>query len=124
MPCGLPVPVLVTVMVAVRVPAVDGEKVTPNWQLPPAGTAEPAQRLLTMANSDGFELVTDDTVTDVPPVLVSVTIEGALCEPTDVPGIVSAAGMESWPGGVVTTLPVPDSATFFVAPLVALLVNA
>jgi hypothetical protein len=32
--------------------------------------------------------------------------------------------MESWPGGVVTTLPVPDSATFFVAPLVALLVNA
>ena len=41
---------------------------------------------------------------------VSVTIDGALCDPTVVPASETAAGTDSWPGCTVTALPVPDNA--------------
>ena len=109
--CGLPVPVLVTDSVALRAPLADGANATPNWQLPPAGTTDPLHRLLTIGNSPALELATADTVTAALPMLVSVTVDGALCEPTVVPGRETATGIDSWPGVDETTLPVPDSAT-------------
>ena len=79
--CGLPVPVLVTVIDADRAPAADAVNVTLKLQLAPAVTL-PAQVELLIANSEALLLATADIVTVEPPVLVSVNAWGALAVPT------------------------------------------
>jgi hypothetical protein len=101
--CGLPAPSLVTVIVAFRAPAAAGVNVRPIVQLAPALTV--AQLELTTVNSAGALLVTLDTVTAVPPVLVTVTLFTALVVPTVCVPKVTVAGIESWPGAVVVPVP-------------------
>jgi hypothetical protein len=79
--CGLPVPVLVTVIDADRVPAADAVNVTLKLQLAPAATL-PVQLELVSANSAVLLLLTAVTVTALPPVLVSVNACGAPATPT------------------------------------------
>jgi hypothetical protein len=111
--CGLPVPLLATVIVAARAPVVDGLKVTLTEQLAPAPTVE--QVLLTTANSDGLLLVTPDTVTAEPPVLVIVALLAALVAPTFwLPKLIDA-GIDNWPG-VTPDEPVPVAPIVMPAP--------
>ena len=69
--CGLPVPVLTTVIVAFWVPVAPGVNVKLNEQPAPAPTVAHVE--FVTANSDGLLLLTADTVTAAPPMLVTVT---------------------------------------------------
>ena len=69
-------PLLTTVIVPVRVPVPPGVKATLNVQPAPALTV--AQVELVTANSDGLLLLTLDTETAAPPVLVTVTLVAEL----------------------------------------------
>jgi hypothetical protein len=78
--CGLPVPLLTTVIAALRVPAAPGVNVKLNEQPAPALTVAHVDDV--MANSDGLLLLTLDTFTAVPPTLVTVTLRAELVVPT------------------------------------------
>ena len=106
--CGLPTPVLVTAIDVARIPAAAGVKATLKLQLAPAPTL-PAQVEPLIGNSAALLLASDEIVTALPPVLVSVNECGALGEPTVWAANAYAAGMLNAPGA--TTLPVPDSVT-------------
>ena len=103
--CGLPTPELVTVIRVERAPAADGVKVTLKLQLAPAPML-PAHVEPPIVNSAALLLATDEIVTALPPVLVSVNDCGALAEPTVWAANAYDAGMLRAPGA--TTLPVPD----------------
>src|SRR5690349_15966704 len=106
MDCGLPVPLLTTVIVALRVPVAAGMKVTLNEQPLPAATLAQVDPLT--ANSPLLLLVIDDTDTAAPPVLLSETACDALAEPIAVAGIVTLEGIDSCPGaGPPPVTPVP-----------------
>jgi hypothetical protein len=79
--CGLPVPVLATVIDADRGPTADAVNVTLKLQLAPTATT-PEQLELVMANSAALLLVIAAIVTAVPPVLVSVNACGEPAAPT------------------------------------------
>ena len=112
--CGLPTPLLVTVIVALRVPAADGLNVTPTAQVAPALTVE--QVLLATANSEGLLLATLETATGVPPILVMVTLVGELVAPSVwLPKLIDEV-IDSWPGGTVA-VPVPLTPTVSVPPV-------
>jgi len=117
--CGLPVPVLVTVIDAARAPAADGVNVTLKAQLPPAATL-PAQVEPEIANSAALLLATEEMLTAVPPVLVSVKAWGALAVATVCAAKANGAGMLRTPGA--TTLPVPANVTVL-APALLLTVS-
>jgi hypothetical protein len=112
--CGLPTPLLMTVIVAVRAPATDGLNVTPTEQLAPALTV--VQELVAMVNSAGLLLTTLDTDTAVPPMLVIVMLLTALVVDTVWLAKLIDAGIESWPG-VATALPMPLTPTVIEPPL-------
>ena len=107
--CGLPVPVLVTVTDAERAPAADGVKVTLKLQLAPAATL-PAQVEPEIANSAALLLATEETLTAVPPVLLSENTCGGPAAPTVWAAKANGAGMLRTPG-VATAVPVPVRAT-------------
>ncbi len=77
---GLPTPLLVTVIVAARAPAAAGANVTLIVHVAPALTV--VQPALDTANSAGTLLTMLETVTAVPPVLVTTMLLGALVVPT------------------------------------------
>jgi hypothetical protein len=81
--CGLPAALSVIVTAAVRLPAAVGVKVTLMVQLPPAATLAP--HVLLCAKSPAFIPVTPmlDIVSELPPLLLSVTVCAALALPTD-----------------------------------------
>jgi hypothetical protein len=102
--CGLPVPVLMTDTDPVRAPAAPGLKERLTEQFAPALTVvhvEPAT-----ANSDGLLLLTLDTETAVPPVLVIVTLLAALVVPTGWLPKPIDVDIDNWPGEA-TDEPVP-----------------
>jgi len=100
--CGLPVPLLVTVMVALRGPLAAGVNVTLNVHCAPGFTL--LQVLAEIANSAGTLLLTPAMATAVPPLLLTVTTTGALADPTGCAPNVTDAGSTSWPP---LTAPVP-----------------
>ncbi|HVO88269.1 MAG TPA: hypothetical protein VMV45_06985, partial [Casimicrobiaceae bacterium] len=106
MACGLPVPLLVTVIVALRAPVAVGANDTEIVHCAPGATL---LHVVVTGNSDGFELVTLLTATAVPPVLVTVMTLAALEVPTFWVPKVAVCGNESWPG-VALGEPVPDTA--------------
>jgi hypothetical protein len=110
MVCGLPVPVLVTVIVVDRAPVAEGVNVTLKLQLAPTPML-PAQVEPLIGNSAALLPASDEIVTALPPVLVSVNACGALPVPTVCAANAYEAGMLKAPGA--TTLPVPDSVTVF-----------
>ena len=113
--CGLPVPLLTIVTDALRAPATAGVNVMLNVQLPPALTLVQVEPLT--ANSALLLLVIAETVTAVPPMLLTVTAWGELDVPTVVAGIVTLAVIVSWPtGGGAVVVPVPESAMGKVLP--------
>ena len=118
--CGLPVPVLVTVIDAERAPAADGVNVTLKVQVAAAATL-PAQVDPETANSAALLLATEEMLTAVPPVLVSVKAWGALAVATVWAAKAKGAGMLRTPGGA-TTLPVPANVTVL-APALLLTVS-
>jgi len=93
--CGLPVPLLVTVMLAVRAPVADGVKVTAKLHVPPAATV--VHVLADTANSPGALLAMLDTVTAAPLALVRVTVDGELDAPTFCVPNATCAGTVSVP---------------------------
>src|SRR5690348_16761695 len=95
MDCGLPVPLLTIVTVALRAPVAAGMKVMLNEQPLPAATLAQLEPLT--ANSPLLLLVIDETATEAVPMLLSVTACGALAVPIVVAGIVTLDGIESWP---------------------------
>lgn len=107
--CGLPVPLLTIVTVALRAPAAAGMKVMLKLQPPPAATVVQFDPLT--ANSPLLLLVMEETETDAPPMLLTVTACGALDVPTVVAGMVTFEIIDSCPtgGGAVVT-PAPDNA--------------
>ena len=78
--CGLPAPLLVTVIVALRVPVAAGVKVIVSAQLAPGATV--VQVPAEAANSVGTLLATPEIVTGLPPTLVTGTFSGAPAVPT------------------------------------------
>jgi hypothetical protein len=106
--CGLPVPELVMVSVPLRAPAAAGVKVTLNVQPLPALTKVQFDPLT--PNSPLLLLTIELTVTAAPPVLLTVTVCGALVVPTVVAGIVTLDGIDSCPAGGTVVDPAPDSA--------------
>src|SRR5436309_2360659 len=102
--CGLPVPLLVTVIVAPRAPTAAGVKVTAMPQLAPGFNVV---QLVDTANSNGALLTTLATVTAVPPVLLTVTVLAALVAPTSSGPKSSDPVSVSCPGGGGTLVPVP-----------------
>jgi hypothetical protein len=112
--CGLPTPLLVTVIVAARGPATDGLNVTPTEQLAPALTV--VQELVAMVNSAGVLLTTLDMETAVPPTFVMVTDVGGLVVDTVWLAKLIEPGIDNWPG-VATALPVPLTPTVNAPPL-------
>ena len=81
MVCGLPVPVLVTVIVVDRAPDAEGVNVTLKLQLAPTPML-PAQVEPLIGNSAALLPASDEIVTALPPVLVSVNACGAPATPT------------------------------------------
>ena len=121
--CGLPVPVLVTVIVAFRAPAADGVKVTVMVQFAPAATV--VQVFPEIANSDGALLVTPETVTAVPPMLVTVTLDGALDVPTVCVPKVSVVANDSCPfGGAAAPVPLAGTTCGLPAPVLVMVMFA
>jgi hypothetical protein len=106
--CGLPTPVLVTVIEVARAPVAEGVKVTLKLQLAPAPML-PAQVEPPIGNSVALLLASDEMLTALPPVLVRVKECGALGAPTVWDANAYGPGMLKAPGA--TTLPVPDSVT-------------
>src|SRR5262245_42423343 len=81
-----------------------------NVQPPPAATLPQFDPLT--PNSALLLLVIEVTETEAPPVLLSVTVCGALVVPTVVAGIVTLEGIDNCPvGGGVLVTPAPDSAS-------------
>ena len=107
--CGLPAPLLATLIAALRLPSADGVNVSANEHDAPALTT--AQFDALTANSAALLLVIDDTVTAALPVLLSVIVCAALAVPTTWLPNGAAAGSDSCPvpGGGVLVMPVPDS---------------
>src|SRR2546430_14206055 len=99
---GLLLALLVRVSVPVRAPDAVGVKVTVTVQDAP--TARVVQLLLCRKSP---VVATPDTVAEVVPVLVTVTVRAAAEAPTTVPGKGSALGSEVRIGPGAT--PVPDS---------------
>ena len=95
--CGLPVPVLTIVIDADRPPMSDAVNVTLKLQLAPAAML-PLQLELEIGNSAALLLATDEMVTAVPPVLVSVNACGALATPMVCDPNAYDAGTLSTPG--------------------------
>ena len=112
--CGLPVPLLITLIDALRAPVLPGLNVTPIEQLPP--TAMVVQVELAMANSDGLLLPTLDTETAAPPILVTDTLLAALMLPTVWLPKVSDEFIDSWPGDAPAE-PVPLTPTVSAPPV-------
>lgn len=93
--CGLPTPVLTTVMTAVLNPDTAGLNDTVNVHV--ASLASTLQPEFATLNSAGAELTMLDTVTESTPVLRSVTVDTALEPIPTVWGNDRFAGCEIWP---------------------------
>src|SRR5262249_13669292 len=95
--CGLPLPSLCTVIVALRKPTAAGVNVTLKLHAAPALSVAHVEPLT--ANSLALLLAIDDTFTAALPTFASVTDCGALLAPVLVSGIVTLAGTDSCPIG-------------------------
>jgi hypothetical protein len=115
--CGLPTPLLVTVIVAARAPVAAGAKDMLIVQDAPAASV--VQPELVTGNSVGALLTMLWIVTLAPPVLVTARLLGELVVPTVCEPKTTVAGIVNWPGPTAG-LPVPVAAIVFGLPMASL----